>query len=579
MQQQMVLGLEGGGTKTEWVLVSLPENKIVHQGSLPAANLKLISEEALKRIFDVLPHDVDRVGVFLAGCVSQKDHDALEKLAKWSWPRAKITVGSDRDSGFAAAFGSGDGISVISGTGSAVTGRKGSLIEKAGGWGQLLGDKGGGYNIAVQGLRLTLSCYDLERRVTTLGKKILHALALNRLEDLVNWATNADKMSVAKLTPAIFSAAAEGDAEILAVIKAGAQTLADYTAAVAGRLGVTAPEVKLEGGLFLNYEQYVWHYKEHLRTVLPDARVSVCRESGALGAAWLAAQEDFAAPIFHSTAQLPVADLAGLAVASTEQRNPHSANLDKLSLPEMISLFVEEEKSVTSAIAACNDALCKAVEMVSTALTNGGRLFYIGAGTSGRLGVLDASEIPPTFGVSPQMVQGIIAGGARALHSAVEGAEDQAEQGAHTMIERGIKSGDVVCGITASGRTPFVLGALRKAAELGAKTILLTCNPQRSQSTGGWDVEIDLPTGPEIVTGSTRLKAGTATKLALNIISTCSMIRLGRVKGNMMVDLNVSNSKLQDRAVRLVSQVRGLTYEQARAELEAKDWKVRECVG
>jgi len=578
MQQQLALGVEGGGTKTEWVLVSLPENRIVRQGSLPAANLKLISEEDLKRIFDVLPHDVDRVGVFLAGCVSQKDHDTLEKLAKWSWPGAKITVGSDRDSGFAAAFGSGDGISVISGTGSAVTGRKGAVIEKAGGWGQLLGDKGGGYNIAVQGLRLTLSCYDLERRVTTLGKKILHALALNRLEDLVNWAVNADKMSVAKLTPAIFSAAAEGDAEILAVIKAGAQILADYTAAVAGRLDIAAPDVKLEGGLFLNYEQYVWHYKEHLQKILPGARVSVCRESGALGAAWLAAQEEFSAPVSHRTAQMPVADIAGLAAASTEQWNPHSANLDKLTVPEMIGLFVEEEAHVTSALAACSDALCMAVETVSACLKSGGRLFYIGAGTSGRLGVLDASEIPPTFGVSPQMVQGIIAGGARALYSAVEGAEDQAEQGAYTMIERGIREADVVCGIAASGRTPFVLGALRKAAELGAKTILLTCNPQRNHSAKQWDVEIDLPTGPEIVTGSTRLKAGTATKLALNIISTCAMIRLGRVKGNMMVDLNVSNSKLQDRAVRLVSQARGLTYEQARAELEAKNWKVRDCL-
>ena len=263
----------------------------------------------------------------------------------------------------------------------------------------------------------------------------------------------------------------------------------------------------------------------------------------------------------------------------TEQRNPRSAQLDQLAAGELVDLFVSEESCVSQALAAARTPLVAAVETASRALQLGGRLFYVGAGTSGRLGVLDASEIPPTFGTAPDLVQGIIAGGVTALYSAVEGAEDQAEAGALAMTERGVNERDVVCGITASGRTPFVLGALQQARILGAKTILLTCNSGRHRSEDdAWDVEIDLPTGAELVTGSTRLKAGTATKVALNIISTCSMIRLGKVRENLMVDLNASNAKLRARAIRLVSQVRGCALQDARALLEQKRWSVRAAI-
>jgi N-acetylmuramic acid 6-phosphate etherase len=236
-------------------------------------------------------------------------------------------------------------------------------------------------------------------------------------------------------------------------------------------------------------------------------------------------------------------------------------------------LFLTEEPRITEALVAKRAELIAAVDLVSAALTAEGRLFYVGAGTSGRLGVLDASEIPPTFGAPPELVQGIIAGGATALHRAVEGAEDQPEAGALSVLERGVGQRDVVCGISASGRAPFVLGALQRARELGARTILLTCNPARPATH--WDVEIDLPTGPEIVTGSTRLKAGTATKVVLNILSTCAMVRLGRVRGNSMVDLNISNAKLRDRGVRLVSGELQISYAEAQGRLERAGWNVR----
>ena len=198
--------------------MSLPGGAIVRSGSLPPANFKLISREALDRILKLLPRDVAHAGIYLAGCATDLDRAQLRAIARKIWPAAHVTAGSDRESGFATAFGDGVGIAVIAGTGSAVTGRRAGKIEKAGGWGQLLGDTGGGYNIAVHGLRLALSCYDIEHRVTPLGEKILRALSINRLSSLVDWAVNADKMSVARLAPVMFEAAAEGDTEMQVVI-------------------------------------------------------------------------------------------------------------------------------------------------------------------------------------------------------------------------------------------------------------------------------------------------------------------------------------------------------------------------
>ncbi|MGZ5553261.1 MAG: N-acetylmuramic acid 6-phosphate etherase, partial [Chthoniobacterales bacterium] len=516
-----VLGVEGGGTKTEWALLSA-DAAIIEEGILPAANLRLITSNALEQMFSTLPREATHVGVFLAGCGNEADRDSLRVLVQRAWPQARVTVGSDRDSGFATAFRDGDGIIVNAGTGSSVTGRRGEQIEKAGGWGQLLGDKGGGYNLAVQALRLVLSEYDQDHEVDELGQSILRQLCLNRLEGLVSWASNADKMSVAKLAPVVFAAARSGHPEMQRAIEDGARILAQFAGAVAKRLALTAAKVKLLGGLFRHHSEYGKLFEGYLSEILSDARVSVCEESEALGAAWLAARD---LPVFSETrAANDSLGLTKLADATTEQRNPRSAHLDKLATSELVDLFVSEENCVIEALACVRDQLIRAIDLVSGALQGNGRLFYVGAGTSGRLGVLDASEIPPTFGASPELVQGIIAGGATALHSAVEGAEDQAEAGALAVVERGVTSHDVVCGISASGRTPYVLGALKRARAIGAKTILLTCNPARRRAVEStWDIEIDLPTGPEIVTGSTRLKAGTATKVVLNIISTCSM--------------------------------------------------------
>lgn len=251
----------------------------------------------------------------------------------------------------------------------------------------------------------------------------------------------------------------------------------------------------------------------------------------------------------------------------TEARNPATADIDSKSIEGILRLINAEDKKVPFAVEKEIPYIAQAVELVVEGFRAGGRLFYVGAGTSGRLGVLDASEIPPTFGAPPEMVQGIIAGGYRALVRAQEGAEDRRERGGEDLLRRGFTSKDVACGIAASRRTPYVLGAIAKAREVGGKTIYVTCTP-RSELNFPVDVAICPVVGPEVVMGSTRMKAGTATKLVLNMITTTAMIRLGKVYGNMMVDLEMTSRKLEERSKRTVMMVTGVSYEEAEAALE-----------
>jgi N-acetylmuramic acid 6-phosphate etherase len=582
---EKILGVEGGGTKTAWVLVerslALPSRddpgaplRILAHGKLPPSNFRLETPDRLRAIFRELPREIDRAGIFLAGCGTSEDRQSLLQLCAEIWPNAKIVTGSDRESGLAAALEHSDGIVVSAGSGSSVTGRRGDKIENAGGWGHILGDTGGGYFLSIQALRLILREYDLHHGEMQFTAKILHALSLNNLDELVRWAQTADKMEIAMLTPVVFEAAASGDARVMEIIEKGAQVLSEHTEAVASRLHLLAPKVVLLGGLFQRDSIYTHAFRRRLKKNLPDARVATAERAPELGAAWLAGEISD-----HVTFQskFPENEIDDLAAALTEQRNPRSENLEKLNSRELVELFVEEERFVQDALRGAIVDLARAIEIVSESLGNGGRLFYVGAGSSGRIGVLDASEIPPTFGASPELVQGLIAGGATAIHRSVEGAEDEKGAGAVAIDQRGVRSVDVVIGITASGRTPYVLGALARAKSIDAKTVLLTCNPANLQ-TGIADLVINLAVGPEIVTGSTRLKAGTATKIALNIISTGAMVGLGKVHGNLMIDLHASNSKLRDRATRLVAQLSESDYDSARQQLEASDWNLRTVV-
>jgi N-acetylmuramic acid 6-phosphate etherase len=268
-------------------------------------------------------------------------------------------------------------------------------------------------------------------------------------------------------------------------------------------------------------------------------------------------------------------DPAHLIASPTEQRNARSMKLDRMPVSAAIELMLGEDARLPAAIRKERAALAWTVRRIATAFRRGGRLFYVGAGTSGRLGILDASECPPTFRADPEQVQGIIAGGQRAITTAVEGAEDDAEAGAAAVRFRGVTRRDVVVGIAASGRTPFVWGALWAAKRRGATTVMVCFNPflklRRDQRP---DRIIAPNVGPEILTGSTRLKSGTATKLILNILTTLAMVRTGKVISNLMVDVRASNLKLRERAVRILQQLTQTSDAEARGALEKSGWVI-----
>ncbi|HEU4698490.1 MAG TPA: N-acetylmuramic acid 6-phosphate etherase [Gemmatimonadales bacterium] len=267
-----------------------------------------------------------------------------------------------------------------------------------------------------------------------------------------------------------------------------------------------------------------------------------------------------------------------LDVRLTERRNPRTRDIDTATPLEIVDLINAEDRQVPLAVAEARGEIARVVELVETAFRAGGRLFYVGAGTSGRLGVLDASECPPTFGSAPEMVQGIIAGGFDALVRSVEGAEDSLAAGAATMDEHAVGERDVVVGIAASGTTPFVRAALERARARGARTVLVTCAEPPAALRATCDVCVAVLVGPEVVTGSTRMKAGTATKLVLNTITTGAMIRLGKTYGNLMVDLRVWNEKLVDRSQRIVMEVAGVDRATAQRHIEAADGRVKTAI-
>ena len=262
----------------------------------------------------------------------------------------------------------------------------------------------------------------------------------------------------------------------------------------------------------------------------------------------------------------------------TERRNPRTAAIDLASALEIVDLMNAEDRTVADAVATQRDGIARVVTMTEDAFRRGGRLFYVGAGTSGRLGVLDASECPPTFGSDPEMVQGIIAGGFPAILRAQEGAEDLPSGGAAVMDEHAVVERDIVVGIAASGTTPFVHGALERARARGARTAIVACTPISDKLLATVDEAIIAIVGPEVVTGSTRLKAGTATKMILNMITTGAMIRIGKTYGNLMVDLKATNEKLKDRSERIVVEVCGVSREEARELLAQSGRSVKTAI-
>jgi len=263
---------------------------------------------------------------------------------------------------------------------------------------------------------------------------------------------------------------------------------------------------------------------------------------------------------------------------ATEQRNSKSTDIDFASAAQILKIINDEDKTVPFAVEKELPYIEKAVDKIVDVIKKGGRLLYFGAGTSGRLGVVDASECPPTFGTPPEMVQGFIAGGEAAMFVAKEGAEDLEENGAADVIKAKVNSNDVVCGIAASRRTPYVIGAVKKAKEFGATTLYITCTPRKTFNIKEVDIPICPYVGPEVVMGSTRMKSGTAQKLVLNMLTTAAMVRLGKTYENMMIDLQMTNKKLVERAKRIVMTITGVDYEKATEVLENANYHVKSAL-
>lgn len=581
------LGIESGGTRTIAILATRDET-LIERREFGPANLKLLDDAGLiARFREIAAHfpTPRGIGIGMAGARTEADWERIRRAASQVWSGVPVQATHDLEIALLAGAGpesSGvPAVLVLSGTGSCCYGRNASgMTAKMGGWGHILGDKGSGYEIGLRGLKAAVFYLDRDGEWGRLGQKLLRALVLNEPNELIPWVQAAPKQEVAALAPVVFEAAAAGDEIARDILEGAAHSLAKDALACAAKVAPGAAEVLflLAGGVLARQAAFADQVARLLRGKRPAALVETLAKEGAWGAVNLAIQAGPAPARARSknrSRPIYVPPLA-LEKSPTETRNPRSLELDRLPTSEAVRLMLKEEGRVIPALLRHERELAQAVDLIAAALQKAGRLFYAGAGTSGRLGVLDASECPPTFRADPGQVQGIIAGGQRALVHAVEGAEDDSEAGARAVEFRGICSKDVFVGIAASGRTPFVWGALAAARKRRARTILLTFNPSLLiVPEHRPDIVIAADLGPEVLTGSTRLKAGTATKLVLNLFSTLAMVRLGKVISNLMVDLNPSNTKLRDRAVRIVRELSGAGEEAARAALEQNGWVVK----
>ena len=590
------LGLECGGTRTVALAADAGLKQLARVEAGPA-NLRLVSDARLVVHFRALRRQLPApgaIGVGMAGVRDAADCARVERALEKVWPGVPRLVGHDLESALAAAELDGAGkppaarVIVLSGTGSCCYGSSDrGAVAKVGGWGHQLGDRGSGYHIVHRSLCDTITMLDRKGHFGLFGRRVLHHLQLNEPNELIAWIQGASKTEVAALAPLAFAAASEGDRVIRLLLDSFAWTLAYDAMACARQLARKGKRVEfvLAGSVLLRQPAFAGSVAKIIGEEWPGATVIPLPRESVWGAVAMArsvagrsgapVRRPIRTPRWNAGAPALPPIPSTRELSPTEHRNPHSLKLDQLPLAEALELMWSEEATIPDALRTQRPQVEKLIRLVVRAFRSGGRLCYVGAGTSGRLGVLDASECPPTFRTPPELVQGIIAGGARALHSAVEGAEDDLEAGTRAVEFRGLGQGDVVVGIAASGRTPFVWGALAEARRRGARTALVCFNPHLVFARGQKpDVVIAPDLGPEVLTGSTRLKAGTATKLILNAVSTLAMVRLGKVVENLMVDLNPSNVKLRDRAVRIVAELTGATPAVALMTLENHGWVV-----
>ncbi len=585
----VVLGIEGGGTRTTATLAGAADQVLASVTAGPG-NLRLLEDDQLNALLDSirdqLPARPDRIGVGLAGVRTAADRDRLSRAVARTWPDTPAFVGDDLLLAIETETWAADcaaQVLLLSGTGSCSLGRhRSGATVKVGGRGHIIGDRGSACDIAVHALRSTVTISDIEAGWPALGADMLAFLQMNDPEALIEWSMSATKTEIASLAQVVFAAAASRQDEIaVAILRRASDRLSKDAVHCAARVAAPGDKVQflLNGSTILKNPWFADDVTAKILASRPGSEVIRLSRSGTWGAIRLARRLEGPIASKLQTVTAPAGALASwrpVASAPTEGRNLKSVGFAEMPLPQAIRLMLDEDASLPGKILAESAHIEWTVNEVVRAFAAGGRLFYCGAGTSGRLGVLDASECPPTFRTPPRLVQGIMAGGNQALWSAVEGAEDDADAGRRAIEARSIRANDVVIGLSASGHAPFIWGCLAEARRRGAKTVLVSCNPGYRDHPL-LDRAILPDTGPEVLTGSTRLKAGTATKLVLNLITTLALARSGKVMSNLMIDLKPSNSKLRGRAIRIVQELTGADEASTRQALESSDWVIRQA--
>jgi N-acetylmuramic acid 6-phosphate etherase len=604
------LGIEAGGTHSTVLVVHGQTQAEGCQFQGGPAVLPLLTDRELhawlREIAARLPELPVAIGIGMAGLRTQADQLRLQRAVAHVWPGVPCLATNDLETALAAAPARREPLPqvlVLSGTGSCCFGRRpDGFTAKVGGRGHVIGDRASACDIGLRALRAAMADLDQRGCFGKLGAAILNALLFTEPEQLIPWSVQAGKKEIADLAQCVFSAAEEGDGLAKSLLKEAARMLAEDACLCAGQLRLEGAELGrvefvFNGGVILKNPAFQRQVARLIRQQWPGCIITPLKGPsvrGAIALAQIAAAGLGTVAVRRSVAragaekkpvlELPaaIADMQLLSASPTEARNPRSLGLDRLSVERGIELMLDEDAVLHPALLGEKARVAKVIRAVAQAFRSGGHLYYVGAGTSGRLGVLDASEIPPTFRAPRGQVQGIIAGGRQALWSAVEGAEDDIQAGAQALKHRQLSERDVVIGIAASGRTPFVWGALHEANACGAFTVLICFNPALRQALRRvreveWKPRVLIcpDTGAEVLTGSTRLKAGTATKLLLNLITTLAMVQVGKVISNLMVDLNPSNVKLRDRAVRILSQLGGCTRQEAQRALTHCGWSVK----
>ncbi|MCB1097799.1 MAG: N-acetylmuramic acid 6-phosphate etherase [Verrucomicrobiae bacterium] len=590
-----VLGIEGGGTRTAVLFVDETDAVLASHAGGPA-NFRLMTprnvEDWLIGIREKLSTEPDRIGIGMAGLRSVREHKILRAIVRRVWPDALCATSDD----MLVALESAEWLEecpaqvlTVSGTGSCSVGRHrhGDGV-KIGGRGHILGDRASSCDIAQQALRAVVRDYDSRGDWPQLGADILTFLQLNEPEELIEWSIEATKTELAGVAYVVFRAAeSRCDAIAVEVLNQAAAQLCGDTLKCAERIAKPSERVQIifNGSVFLKNPDFMEEVTRRLLEERPGSIVTPLRRPSVHGAIALARAIPVPSANIANHPSVPFAKVEAahpapgwkpVSASPTEQRHPRSMHFSELPIADAIALMLDEDAKTPAKILEQSASIEWTVRRVVRAFAEGGRLIYTGAGTSGRLGVLDASECPPTFRTPGDLVQGIIAGGRSALWSAVEGAEDDAAAGRRAVMFRCVTEADVVIGISASGHAPFIWGCLAEAKEHGAATVLICCNPGYRDHPLP-DCTIIPDTGPEILTGSTRLKSGTATKLILNMITTLAMTHSGKVLSNLMIDLNPSNAKLRDRAIRIVSEITGVDSVTAQQTLEENGWIVRDA--